>query len=68
MRAVWMREYGPPDVLVAGDAPDPVPGPGQALVEVVFSADREVVTFREERSAMWTSWSDPRDRPSCGPS
>src|SRR4029453_10758975 len=37
MRAVWMKEYGPPDVLVAGDAPDPTPGPGQELVEVAYA-------------------------------
>lgn len=34
MRAVWMTEFGGPEVLVAGEAPDPVPGPGQALVKV----------------------------------
>src|SRR5258708_7324527 len=33
MRAVWLREFGGPEVLVAGEAPDPVAGPGQALVE-----------------------------------
>jgi NADPH2:quinone reductase len=37
MRAVWMKEYGGPEVLVPGEAPDPVPGPGQALVEVAFA-------------------------------
>ena len=37
MRAVWLKEFGGPEVLVASDAPDPVPGPGQALVEVVFA-------------------------------
>ncbi|MFC5749476.1 zinc-binding dehydrogenase [Actinomadura rugatobispora] len=37
MRAVWLKEFGGPEVLVAGDAPDPVPGPGQVLVEVVFA-------------------------------
>ncbi|HWD04017.1 MAG TPA: zinc-binding dehydrogenase [Amycolatopsis sp.] len=36
MRAVWLREFGGPEVLVAGEAPDPVPGPGQVLVEVAF--------------------------------
>jgi NADPH2:quinone reductase len=34
MRAVWWTEIGPPDVLVPGEAPDPAPGPGQALVAV----------------------------------
>jgi NADPH2:quinone reductase len=34
MRAVWWTNYGPPSVLTPGDAPDPVPGPGQVLVRV----------------------------------
>lgn len=34
MRAVWMREFGPPEVLMIGDAPDPEPGPGQVVVQV----------------------------------
>lgn len=37
MRAVWLTEFGAPEVLVAGDAPDPVAGPGQALVNVAFA-------------------------------
>ncbi|GAA2420844.1 zinc-binding dehydrogenase [Actinomadura vinacea] len=37
MRAVWLKEFGGPEVLVAGEAPDPVPGPGQVLVEVEFA-------------------------------
>lgn len=37
MRAVWLTEFGAPEVLVAGDAPDPVAGPGQALVDVAFA-------------------------------
>ncbi|WP_033222529.1 zinc-binding dehydrogenase [Kitasatospora phosalacinea] len=37
MRAVWLREFGGPEVLVAGDAPDPVPGPGEVLVEVAHA-------------------------------
>lgn len=43
MRAVWLKEFGGPEVLVAGDAPDPVAGPGQALIEVAFAN----VTFVE---------------------
>ncbi|MCU1685968.1 MAG: hypothetical protein JWQ81_6707 [Amycolatopsis sp.] len=43
MRAVWLKEFGGPRVLFAGDAPDPVPGVGQALVEVVFAG----ITFVE---------------------
>jgi NADPH2:quinone reductase len=37
MRAVWLKEFGGPEVLVAGDAPDPVTGPGQALIEVAYA-------------------------------
>ncbi|TDC80541.1 NADPH:quinone reductase, partial [Actinomadura sp. 7K507] len=36
MRAVWLREFGGPEMLVPGEAPDPVPGEGQVLVEVEF--------------------------------
>ena len=34
MRAVWLRETGGPEALVPGEAPDPVAGPGQALIDV----------------------------------
>ncbi|XRQ11865.1 zinc-binding dehydrogenase [Actinomadura welshii] len=37
MRAVWLKEFGGPEALVPGDAPDPVPGEGQALIEVQFA-------------------------------
>jgi NADPH2:quinone reductase len=37
LRAVWLSEFGGPEVLVAGDAPDPVPGPGEALIEVEYA-------------------------------
>ncbi len=34
MRAVFIEQYGDPDVLRCGHAPDPSPGPGEALVRV----------------------------------
>ncbi|MDK1018777.1 MAG: NADPH:quinone oxidoreductase family protein [Actinomycetota bacterium] len=34
MRAVLCTEYGSHDKLVLGDLPDPVPGPGQVLIDV----------------------------------
>jgi NADPH:quinone reductase len=34
MRAVRVDEFGGPEVLVVRDTPEPVPGPGQVLVEV----------------------------------
>lgn len=36
MRAVWLREFGGPEVLVPDVAPDPVAGPGQLVVDVEF--------------------------------
>jgi NADPH2:quinone reductase len=43
MRAVVINEFGPPEVLVAADVPDPVAGPDQFLVEVEIAN----VTFVE---------------------
>ncbi|ANN15404.1 NADPH:quinone reductase [Amycolatopsis orientalis] len=37
MRAVWLKEFGGPEVLVAGDAPDPVPAAGEVLIEVAYA-------------------------------
>jgi NADPH:quinone reductase len=37
MRAVWLSQFGAPETLRAGQAPDPVAGPGQVLVEVAFA-------------------------------
>lgn len=34
MKAVYFERFGGPDVLVYGDRPDPVAGPGEALVRV----------------------------------
>jgi NADPH2:quinone reductase len=38
MRAVLCRELGPPERLVVADLPDPVPGPGEVLVDVKSAA------------------------------
>jgi NADPH2:quinone reductase len=43
MRAVLLSEFGPPEALVAADVPDPVAGPGEALIEVEIAG----VTFVE---------------------
>lgn len=43
MRAVWLTEFGGPEVLVGGDAPEPVAGPGQVVVDVAYAG----VTFVE---------------------
>ncbi|WP_067484008.1 zinc-binding dehydrogenase [Actinomadura hibisca] len=37
MRAVWLKEFGGPEVLVPGDAPDPAPEPGQVLIDVAYA-------------------------------
>jgi NADPH2:quinone reductase len=37
---VWLKEFGGPEALVPRDAPDPVIGEGQALVEVAFAGVR----------------------------
>jgi NADPH2:quinone reductase len=43
MRAVWLKQLGGPEVLVAGDAPDPAVSPGQLLIDVAYVS----VTFVE---------------------
>jgi NADPH2:quinone reductase len=37
MRAVLLSEFGPPDVLVPTDAPEPVAGAGQVAIDVAFA-------------------------------
>ncbi|MFG3554165.1 zinc-binding dehydrogenase [Micromonospora sp. NPDC047557] len=37
MRAIWLREFGGPEVLTPGPAPDPSPGPGQVLIDVAHA-------------------------------
>ena len=36
MMAVWLREFGGPEMLAAAESDEPVAGPGQALIEVHF--------------------------------
>ena len=38
MLAVELREFGGPENLVVGERPDPVPGPGEACVDLVAAA------------------------------
>ncbi len=37
MEAIWLHEFGGPEVLALGDAPDPVAGAGQAVVDVAHA-------------------------------
>jgi NADPH:quinone reductase len=37
MRAVQAKEFGGPEVLVPVDLPDPVPGPGEVLIDVAHA-------------------------------
>jgi len=45
MRAVCVREYGPPEVLVTEELPDPRPGAGQVVVDVAAAG----VNFMDTR-------------------
>ena len=38
MRCVELREFGDPTGLVAAERPDPVPGPGEVLVDLIAAA------------------------------
>ncbi len=37
MRVVEVSRFGGPEVLVLGEAPDPVPGPGEVVIDVAFA-------------------------------
>jgi NADPH:quinone reductase len=37
MKAIWLHEFGGPEVLAIGDAPDPEAGAGQAVVDVAHA-------------------------------
>ena len=38
MKAVFIEQFGGPDVLHYGDLPDPTPGPGEVVVDVVAAS------------------------------
>ncbi|NDU71604.1 zinc-binding dehydrogenase [Actinomadura sp. DSM 109109] len=60
MRAVWLKEFGGPGVLAVGEAPDPVPGEGQVLVEVEFANITFVETqIRSGASPVPMRWDPP---------
>jgi NADPH2:quinone reductase len=45
MRAAFLEQTGPPEVLQVGERPTPVPGTGQALVKVSYSAVNPIDTY-----------------------
>jgi putative PIG3 family NAD(P)H quinone oxidoreductase len=46
MRAVTLPSYGGPEVLTLADVPDPEPGPGEVLIDVVASAVNRADTLQ----------------------
>ena len=45
MRAAYIDEIGPPENIVIGELPDPVPGPGQALVRILAASVNPIDTY-----------------------
>lgn len=52
---MWLREFGGPEVLVEEDTPDPVAGPGQALIEVAFANITFVETQLRAGGGPWAA-------------
>lgn len=48
MRAVQVSEAGGPEVLTVVDAPDPVPGPGEVLVDVAAAGVNYIDTYQRQ--------------------
>ena len=46
MRAIVVSELGGPEVMALGDWPDPVPGPGQVVVEVAAAGVNFIDVYR----------------------
>jgi putative PIG3 family NAD(P)H quinone oxidoreductase len=48
MYAITLRKFGGPDVMVWTEVPDPVPGPGEVLVDVVASSVNRADTMQRQ--------------------
>ena len=62
MRGIVAREPGGPDVLQLADLPDPVPGPGELLIDVVAAGVNRAALLPREghypvppRCAAWSA-------------
>jgi NADPH2:quinone reductase len=53
MKAVWLTSYGPPEVLVARETPDPVPGAGEVLIDVAAVSVTFIETLVRAGRAPW---------------
>lgn len=45
MKATYIEQHGPPEVLTFGTLPDPTPGPGEAVIRVRATALNHLDTF-----------------------
>ncbi|HEY5973592.1 MAG TPA: alcohol dehydrogenase catalytic domain-containing protein, partial [Geobacteraceae bacterium] len=45
MKAIRVHEFGPPEVMRYEDVPDPLPGPGQVVVELAAVGVNPVDTY-----------------------
>ncbi|GAB3662057.1 zinc-binding dehydrogenase [Actinocorallia lasiicapitis] len=50
MRAIQITEFGGPEVLTLADVPEPVPGPGQVLIDVTRAGINYADTHQAENS------------------
>ncbi|GAA3210570.1 NADPH:quinone oxidoreductase family protein [Actinocorallia longicatena] len=55
MRAIQITEFGGPEVLTVADVPEPVPGPGQVLIDVTKAGINYADTHQAENSYLAAS-------------
>jgi len=53
MRAVWLTEYGGPEVLVLRETVGPVPGPDEVLVRVAAASITFIETLVRANRMTW---------------